>query len=670
MKNRKVLFCIVILTLWVGSGYLFGQMEEISEKDKESLEEAKELKSEAEEMQISANDLYLEAAMLEQNENFLSDKKIQREYKKLQSDAQKTELKAAEKFEESNQVQKEIYEKYIDEFWKNFGGDESVLINAKLIEETSKEYFVRASSARDEAKRIDNQTEKFIKLSEAYEYELIGIEKLQSAYNIYKHWPDPPSNESGDENIDFQISDSYIEEDTSDSENLLDNEEAETVSPAEATNQNVGQSNPQIMSTDTSSDESNIDANQGISEFENLTSENVAVNPDQVEKILRYMEEEDDTVYYLANEVEGYDMNSIRDFWDNYRSISYEDEQTEPLLAQENQDDELTADQTEEVVPENVEAENVQPSTGTEANSEQSEDTEVEIGRVTETVVPDPNSKIIYRIQIAADKAPLSQPMLQKLFYANHKIAMVDEGGWYKYSIGEFDTFEEADEFRKTLDRDDAFVVAYRDAINVQYVEKGESQTRESLVSVKTKQRPGIQGKDIVFVVQVAASREPMDESSLKKIYNGNLSIKLREEDNWYKYQIGHTNSYLEIKEVKNNVDVKGAFIAAYEGERKLKLWQAIKEVHSADDKIIFVVQIAASKVRLSNEKINLIFSGNDHVVEIYEDGWYKYHIVCGNTYSAARRFKNLWGIKNAFIVAYKNNKKIDIRQAIRETSN
>ena len=246
---------------------------------------------------------------------------------------------------------------------------------------------------------------------------------------------------------------------------------------------------------------------------------------------------------------------------------------------------------------------------------------------------------------------------------------MVDEDGWYKYSIGEFDSFAEADEFRKTLDRDDAFVVAYRNAINIQYVEK-EKTKNTTIVAAKTEQIPETESENITFVVQIAASRKTMDEAGLKRIYKGELPIRSRFEDNWFKYQIGHTDSYLDIKQVKNNIDVKGAFIVAYDGDTKLKLWQAIRNAHSSNSQITFVVQIAASKTRLSNEKLNSIFSGNDHIIEIYEEGWYKYHIVCGNTYDAARRFKNLWGIKNSFIVAYKNNKKIDIRQAIEETSN
>lgn len=669
---RKIIIIILIFIFGIFNHQVFCQMQEISEKDSESLEEAEKIKSEAEQLQITANDLYLEAAMLEQSENFATDKKTQKEYKKKQQDAQKTELKAAEKFQEANKIQIDIYQKYINEFWKNFEGDESVLTNARLIEETSKEYFVRASTARDEAKRMDNQIEKFLKLSEAYEYELIGIEKLQTSYNIYKNWPDILDDETEDNQIDFQISDTQYEEDYLETSNdtILDIEyqeikENKNLKPIQSENQES--SNTSIIQDENIN---NLETEQV--QTNQQADNNIQVNPDQVEKILRYMEEEDDTIYYLANEVEGFDMNSIHKFWNNYRNIEYEEGIEQPLLANEGAIDETsTSDISTEIKSEeNKPTGNLQETTNQLANNNaESDQSNVEIGRVTETVVPDPNSKIIYRIQIAAKKSPLSQNMLQKLFYAKHKIAMVDEGGWYKYSIGEFDTFEEADEFRKTLNRDDAFVVAYRDAMNVQYVEVTETKNTTSGV-VMAKKRPEVQSENITFVVQIAASRKSMDNASLKRIYKGELPIKSRVEDNWYKYQIGHTNSYLEIKEVKNNLDVHGAFIVAYDGDEKLKLWQAIRKVHSSNGQTIFVLQIAASKTKLSDEKINSIFSGNDHVIEIYEEGWYKYHIVCGNTYDAARRFKNLWGIKNSFIVAYKNNKKIDIRQAIKETSN
>ena len=246
---RRILTVMLISVSGILHVQILGQMSDISEKDKESLEEAKKVKEEAEQLQISANDLYLEAAMLEQNENFASDKKIQKEYKQKQKNAQKTEIKASEKFEVANKIQIEIYQKYIDDFWKDFGGDESVLTNARLIEETSKEYFIRASTARDEAKRLDNKTEKFLKFSEAYEYELIGLEKLQSAYNIYKNWPDIYDNEIEDDKIDFQISDTYVDEGATGQKTIPDTpvQEIPAQSSQTGTKKNINLQNPETV---------------------------------------------------------------------------------------------------------------------------------------------------------------------------------------------------------------------------------------------------------------------------------------------------------------------------------------------------------------------------------------------------------------------------------------
>jgi uncharacterized protein YbjQ (UPF0145 family) len=69
--------------------------------------------------------------------------------------------------------------------------------------------------------------------------------------------------------------------------------------------------------------------------------------------------------------------------------------------------------------------------------------------------------EIIYRVQIAASKVPVSIPELQKIYPSNGTIHTSIENGWYKYSVGMFNSYREAKKFKINIGVKDAFVVAY-----------------------------------------------------------------------------------------------------------------------------------------------------------------------------------------------------------------
>ena len=71
--------------------------------------------------------------------------------------------------------------------------------------------------------------------------------------------------------------------------------------------------------------------------------------------------------------------------------------------------------------------------------------------------------EIIFKVQIAAHTQPLSDEYLDLLYKGSLPIDMIYEEDWYKYSIGRYKTFEEADTTREGVDIKKAFVVAYRE---------------------------------------------------------------------------------------------------------------------------------------------------------------------------------------------------------------
>jgi hypothetical protein len=70
---------------------------------------------------------------------------------------------------------------------------------------------------------------------------------------------------------------------------------------------------------------------------------------------------------------------------------------------------------------------------------------------------------IIFKVQIAAHTMPITDEYLNALYKGNLKIDMIFEDDWYKYSIGRYKTFDEADATRIECNIKKAFVVAYQE---------------------------------------------------------------------------------------------------------------------------------------------------------------------------------------------------------------
>ncbi len=82
---------------------------------------------------------------------------------------------------------------------------------------------------------------------------------------------------------------------------------------------------------------------------------------------------------------------------------------------------------------------------------------------VDETVIVDSSlfKIVIFKVQIAAHTMPLNQEYLNIIYKGTIPIDLVYEEGWYKYSIGRYNTFEDAELTRNECNIKKAFVVAY-----------------------------------------------------------------------------------------------------------------------------------------------------------------------------------------------------------------
>ncbi len=90
---------------------------------------------------------------------------------------------------------------------------------------------------------------------------------------------------------------------------------------------------------------------------------------------------------------------------------------------------------------------------------------------------------VIFKVQIMAHTQPLSQEYLDLFYRGSLPIDLIYEENWYKYSIGIYRTFEEAEATREELNIKKAFVVAYCEGKKIS--------TREAISLVEKKKMAG-----------------------------------------------------------------------------------------------------------------------------------------------------------------------------------
>ena len=80
-----------------------------------------------------------------------------------------------------------------------------------------------------------------------------------------------------------------------------------------------------------------------------------------------------------------------------------------------------------------------------------------------------------------------------------------------------------------------------------------------------------------------------------------------------------------------------------------------------------FYVQVAATRIKFDEEKLNQYCGGTEICREIVENGWFKYQVYAGTNYNEALSLKNQIG-GDAFIVAYERGRKMELFKAINKT--
>jgi uncharacterized protein YpmB len=620
--------------------------------DLKKLEKADSYKEDADKLIEEANKLNMDVFTVQSDPN-LDEKAITKKTGQLESQAQQKQIEASALYEKCNEIKFVMYKKYLDAFWNAHAGEESNYINAKLLEEQASDNYFQATSYRIDAKKMDDAFARVEKLTEANNLENDAIQKQLTSLGIYHGIGESVSEENPAQETPVQ-------------------EAFEQVSPTpEPPVEVTGQQTETVTITEPSA----VTIPSAVVTTDQTLPKQIEVDQDAIDRYNRYITSGQLSDTSLSTgEIAGittFDAESLLQIWYNYIYGNGSAKTDEALAA--------AVDTTQPLEDAQVKEQPIPGQVIAEQTAEQQTSESMEIGVITEenkgTLIP-ADEEVIYRVQLAANKTQLSQRALSRMYYGDKSVEMINEEGWYKYSVGDFTTYDEANQFRKSSGMSKAFIVAYRKGVRFTAVPLSEATS--SLPKVYAAGETTMP-EGLVFRIQVAASRVPLTVAQLQFIYKGNYPVEVINEEGWYKYQFMGVRLYSDAVQIIRNVTTNGAFIVAYENGVKINLAEAVKKTKELEkavkasgrtgqfNEVEYHLQLAASRIAMRSDEISMLYTGSGTISLILEDGWYKYHIKAGNSSEMAEQFRKTCGIEKAFIVAYKRAAKILYYDAIHE---
>ncbi|MBN2614024.1 MAG: hypothetical protein JXB00_20875 [Bacteroidales bacterium] len=663
MNNKKaalkIILYFIICSVFIPFQIVYSQNDEaiqtlLNKSDISKIEKANEYKSQGDALIEEANQLYMETFSV-QADIQLDQKAIEKKVGQLEAKAQQKQFEALELYRKCNETKYGIYKKYIEQFWSDFSGDENQYVNAKLIEEQSNDYFYQATATRNEAGKLKDRKEKIQKLNDANDLDMRALEKQITALGIYYTLETIPETTS-------------------------------TVQPVTPVYQEQTQSQQPVYTQPESTYTPDAQTPAYTSPVQKPTTSGAEVNQEIIEMYRQYLADSLGTdpstlTPEQLQRITSFNADQILNIWYSYAyGQPYSPEYEEQLLAEEQTDtaapppvEDLSAEQYQDYEDMTVQEQATQ--------AQQAAETELKLIEIHEgeeeklTMLP-ADENVIYRVQLAANKAELTQRALQRIYYGNKQVEMIMEDGWFKYSIGDFDDYKSADKFRSQCGVKNAFIVAYRKGTRFSTPSPAEEMAMQQPAEYAV--APGAEG--LTFRVQIAASHTTLNKEQIARIYPGPYPVEQVEEDGWYKYQVTGVRLFSDALKIIRDIKVRGAFISAYNNYEKMNLLEAVKISKKIEKEIQtygrrgkvndieYYVQVAASQYPLRPAELSRIYPGNYKTALIYEEGWYKYRIKAGQSYEEAESIKNSTGVPKAFIVAYDRAVKIPLFQAREKT--
>lgn len=186
------------------------------------------------------------------------------------------------------------------------------------------------------------------------------------------------------------------------------------------------------------------------------------------------------------------------------------------------------------------------------------------------------------------------------------------------------------------------------------------------------------------FKVQILASKTKVNTASIQKRFNINETIREDFDGTWYRYSVGSFQEFWKAKEEAKKLisknKVYGAFVVGFKDNERLNSYLELlsgnekTEIESTinDAKpeisnigISYRVQLIALSKKMANESaFKQKYNINEDIFEEFLNNLYIYTAGNEMEYTKIVDLKNQIirnGIKDAFIVTFKNNKRISI---------
>ncbi|HNW98829.1 MAG TPA: hypothetical protein PKK00_10510 [Bacteroidales bacterium] len=552
---------------------------------------------------------------------------------------------------------------FLDSIKTNYKGNPQAT-TATLIENEAKYYFDKADALK---KTINDSMSYYTKKSiynEVLANENTAIEKQQKAFDVYKQMKPTyasnivnnnvvvPSNNNANTNI-------TTETPTNTNVTAVDNNANTNVATETPTNQNVAVNNANTNITTETLTNTNVtavdnNANNNVT-TETPTNQNVAVN-------------------------ENVNTNITTETPTN-TNVTAVDNNTNNNVATETTTNQYTAvnTTTETNVNNTTEAANYTANYNTAVAA-------------AGGLVPLNNelpAGVVFKVQFCAVKQHLSPDVFEGIPLVT---AETTNFGMYRYMSGLFTIYNTARTACTEIKND-----GYPDAFIVAYINGKRVSVADALAMIKTGNIPvananvattgiltnpvsGIKG--LFYSVQVGVYVRPVTSAQLFKITPLYDEIMA---NGYYRYLSGTFNNLQQAVAAKNVIVTKGvtdAFVVVYYNGKKIsydeaKALQAAGNVNIEVENtaistvdmtgITFKVQVGAYKNEVPTDILNkwldiVVTNGLDHYITdngitIYISGSFK-------NYDAAGEYKNELiskGITDAYVVAFKNNQKINI---------
>ncbi|MBN3036801.1 MAG: hypothetical protein JW861_14545 [Bacteroidales bacterium] len=190
--------------------------------------------------------------------------------------------------------------------------------------------------------------------------------------------------------------------------------------------------------------------------------------------------------------------------------------------------------------------------------------------------------------------------------------------------------------------------------------------------------------REVEFRIQIAALKDEVLPGQIAAEYRLGEDIKMDYSDGWYRYSVGSFSKYWKAREFKKVLisrnHIEDAFVVAYRGDERLDLAGLLtgEDYSEAGEgtggitpeiDLLFRVQVmATTSSQVTTESIQQQLNISSEVYRERSGVWYQFTVGDFKDFQEAEKIRlelMTSGIRDAFIVAYKNGRRVPLSEAI-----